>query len=165
MRFGSKSWHLCFPGSSHPLTFAVVDQLSSSPCQRERTAGHQPSRPGIFKVSLFRSDLLWSDNQRLGEESKAAWGSSPWHRLTHSGILTGGKNISLAFSAGCCHRLSFQDPVSLPRASAASSPVHTPPSQGSEPRSPSPKPQLAPHLQLPPLSPWPGASKNALKSH
>lgn len=97
-----------------------------APCPRERTASTSLANPGILKASLLHSDLLLSDNQSLGEASRAALGSSPWCWLTHSGILTGGKNISLVFSAGCCHHLSFQDPVFMPRASAASPPIPTP---------------------------------------
>lgn len=48
---------------------------------------------GIFKASLFHSNLLLSDNQSLEEESKAVLRSSPWLWLTHGGILMGGKHL------------------------------------------------------------------------
>lgn len=164
MEFWSKSWHLC-PGKATPTHSLLLMDRSflPAPAGGNGLLGTSLPNPGIFKVSLFHSDLPLSDNQRLGEEGKAALGGSPWHWLTHSGILTGGKNISLALSAGCCHRLSFQDPVFMPGASAASPPVRK--LQGTERRSPSPHCRLPPHLQLQRPSPRPGTSRNALKSH
>lgn len=114
-----------------PPTHSLLLQARSflpAPCPGgRRLLSTSQANPGIFKASLFHSDLFPSNNQSLREESKAALGSSPWHWLTRSGILTGGKNIFLVFSAGCrCrHHLSFQDPVSKLSASAASPPVNT----------------------------------------
>ena len=111
-------------GQAPPTHFCCRTEASfQHPCQKERTAEHQPSRPGNFQSLPVPHRLFFDRQSKL--EGKAAFGSSPWQWLTRSGILTGGKNISLVFSAGCYHHRSFQDPVSMPRASAASPPVHT----------------------------------------
>ena len=106
-------------GRAPPTHFCCRTEASFQlPCQRERTAEHQPSRPGNFQSLPVPHRPFFDRQSKL--EGKAAFGSSPWQWLTRSGILTGGKNISLVFSAGCCHHRSFQDPVSMPRDSAAS---------------------------------------------
>lgn len=111
-------------GQAPPTHFCRRTEASfQPPCQRERTAEHRPSQPGNFQSLPVPHRPFFDRQSKL--EGKAAFGSSPWQWLTRSGILTGGKNISLVFSAGCSHRRSFQDPVSMPRASAASPPVHT----------------------------------------
>lgn len=111
-------------GRAPPTHFCRRTEASfQPPCQRERTAEHRPSQPGNFQSLPVPHRPFFDRQSKL--EGKAAFGSSPWQWLTRSGILTGGKNISLVFSAGCCHRRSFQDPVSMPRASAASPAVHT----------------------------------------
>ena len=153
-------------GRAPPTHFCCRTEASfQPPCQRERTAEHPPSQPGNFQ-SLPVSHRPFFDRQSK-LEGKAAFGSSPWQWLTRSGILTGGKNISLVFSAGCRHHRSFQDPVSMPRASTASPPV--PPTPHTHPRSqntghPAPDHRPPSNPQGLPQSLRPGTSKNALKS-
>ena len=134
-------------GWAPPTHFCCRTEASfQPPCQGERTAEHPPSQPGNFQSLPVPHRPFFDRQSKL--EGKAAFGSSPWQWLTRSGILTGGKNISLVFSAGCRHHRSFQDPVSMPRASTASPPVHshthththTHTPQEPEHRSPSPRP-------------------------